>query len=434
MGLGAGVLAATAVLALGSPPGQGANITAYTRDAYDGAAATQALSRLHDDGIRRVAIIVTWYMGDPRASVVAPDPRRTPSDSAVTQLAERAKARGFSVLIKPQVDVRDGSFRGDIQPEDRQAWFAAYTAMISHYASVADTAGADALTVGVELRSLSNDVANFDDVIAAARARFAGTLTYAANWDEVEQVPFWNRLDAIGVDAYYPLATRIGASRDQLVAAWKPIVGRLERLSRTAGKPVMLTELGYAARPNTAINPAGAGDSDGPLDTEAQKTAYEAALTAWSGVSWLRGIYWWDWPIDPRDAIGDAYTPRGRPAEAVIREVALGKPSDGGLLSKIPWPLLIIVSIWGVVAVGFLAILRAADEDEPVAAEGGGDDGREGAASRAATADPLPPSLRSRAPAMPRSRFRLKLPSDLRRPQPVSGAGDPVGEGLALGT
>jgi HD-GYP domain-containing protein (c-di-GMP phosphodiesterase class II) len=389
------VLAAATVLALGSPPGQGANITAYTRDAYHGSAATQALDRLHDDGIRRVAIVVTWYMTDPAASAVAPDPRRTPSDSAVTELARNAKARGLSVLIKPQVDVRDGSFRGDIQPQSRSAWFASYQAMISHYASLADHAGADAMTVGVELRSLSQDATDFDAVIAAARLRFDGTLTYAANWDEAEQVPFWNQLDAIGVDAYYPLASASGESEAQLVAAWKPIVGRLGRLSTNVGRPVMLTELGYAARPDAAVDPAGAGDSDGPLDTQAQETAYAAALAAWSGVSWLHGIYWWDWPIDPRDAAGDAYTPRDRPAEAVIRQAAVGAASDEGWLAKIPWPLLIVVSIWGVVAVGFLAILRAAGDDgEPGGAARGRDDADLDAPS-------LPPTLRTRLPALP---------------------------------
>ena len=45
MGLGAGVLAA-AVLAVGSPPGQGANITAYARDAYARPSARAAIGEL----------------------------------------------------------------------------------------------------------------------------------------------------------------------------------------------------------------------------------------------------------------------------------------------------------------------------------------------------------------------------------------------------
>jgi HD-GYP domain-containing protein (c-di-GMP phosphodiesterase class II) len=422
MGLGAGVLAATAALAIGSPPGQGANITAYTRDAYRSPAATQALDRLHDDGIRRVAIVTTWYMTAPTDSAVAPDPRRTPGDAALAQLIREARARGLSVLLKPQVDVRDGSFRGEIQPQDPDAWFASYEEMISHYAALAESSGADALTVGVELRSLSDDITGFDAVIAAARRRFDGTLTYAANWDEAELVPFWSRLDAVGVDAYYPLARRPGATEAALVAAWKPIVARLGRLSRAADRPVMLTELGYAARPDAAVDPSGAGDSDGPLDTQAQETAYRAALAAWSGVSWLRGIYWWDWPIDRRDAAGDAFTPRGRPAEAVVRQAAAAGDDGGGWLAKIPWPLLIIVAIWAVVAVGFLAILRAADHGDPqdeTDAEPGG-----GAAPLAQP--PLPPTLRSRLPGLPRwsSLAAPRWPHEQEDPDD----GDPRGE------
>jgi hypothetical protein len=29
---------------------------------------------------------------------------------------------------------------------------------------------------------------------------------YAANWDDFDKVPFWNELDYIGIDAYFPLS------------------------------------------------------------------------------------------------------------------------------------------------------------------------------------------------------------------------------------
>ena len=362
MGLEAGALAAAALLAVGSPPGEGANITAYARDAYARPSAREAISDLRNLGVRQVAIVPTWYMDGATDPTVAPDPARTPTDASVAALIRAARDAGMSVLLKPHVDVADGTFRGEITPADPDAWWASYDAMIDHYALVAQRNGAQALTVGVELKSMSSDTGAFEQVIAGARQRFDGVLTYAANWDEVDSVGFWGDLDAIGVDAYYPLATRPGASVDQLVAAWQPIIDHLEGLSDTTGKPLVITELGYAARADAAVDPSGAGNRIAPDDVDAQSVAYEAALKAWQGTG-LDALYWWDWPADPADVLGDAYTPRNRPAATVVDRYT-GQDDGGGWLSSIPWPLLVIVAIWTVVALGFLAILKAAGQGD----------------------------------------------------------------------
>lgn len=411
MGLGAGVLAA-AVLATGPAPTQGANLTAYTRDAYRAPIAVRALDQLHETGMRQLAIVVTWYMDDATDSSVAPDPHRTPSDASVASLVREARARGLTVVLKPQVDVRDGTFRGEIAPLDESAWWTSYGAMIRRYAALGETAGAGTMTVGVELASMSDDVAAFERLIAQTREHFSGLLTYAANWDEVEQVGFWETLDAIGVDAYYPLADAPGADVEQLVAAWRPIVERLERLSETADRPLILTELGYPARPLAAVDPSGAGDTPGPYDPEAQAVAYEAALEAWGDSEALAGIYWWDWPADPRDAIGDSYTPRDRPAAGIVRAFATGEEENAGssLLDRVPWPLLIILAIWTVVALGFLAIVRAAGQAPTVP-------------NTAAWTPPRP-----RLPGSGRSRpGRTEGPDAIHPPQPAATPAEPPG-------
>ena len=372
MGAGAGVLAALA-LAVGAPHGQGANLTAYTPNAYSEPAAVQSLDEMRDTGLRRAAVVVTWHMTDSQSSTVERDPMRTPTDASIAALAAAARERGISLLIKPQIDVDDETFRGDIQPRDRATWWESYGAMIDHYAALASRVGADGLAVGVELRSMSADTLAFEQLIGHARQRFSGTLVYSANWDEVEQVGFWTSLDAIGVDAYYPLTTHTGTSVDGLAAAWEPIADRLRQLSDDVDRPVIFTELGYAARPDAAVDPSGAYRSDGPVDVDAQARAYEAALRALGGEHWLRGIYWWDWPIDPRDETGDAYSPLDRPAQGVIRRAALAADGsrDGlgrfdeaasgsvlGPLAALPWPLLAIIPIWVAVAVSFLALIR----------------------------------------------------------------------------
>ena len=390
------MLAALA-LSVGAPHGQGANLTAYTPNAYRQPAAAQALDGLRDAGMRRAAVVVTWYMPDPSSSVVMRDTLRTPTDLAIKDLAREARDRGVSLVIKPQIDVADGTFRGDIEPADRVAWWRSYDAMILHYADLARGVRADGLVVGVELRSMSTDTLAFEALIDRVRDRFDGTLLYAANWDEVDRVGFWPALDAIGVDAYHPLSTNPGASVASLAAAWETVADGLEQLSQRVDRPVIFTELGYAARPTAAVDPSGAFQSGGPVDVDAQARAYAATLRALGDEPWLRGIYWWDWPIDPRDEMGQAYSPRDRPAEALIRRAAIGDEETFsgviGTLGAIPWPLLVVIGIWVSVAVGFLAVIRAA---------GRADDSEAGAPGPVAPdpgPEPIEPFLVSPPPA-----------------------------------
>jgi len=413
MGMGAGVLAA-AVLAAGSGPSLGANVTAYQPNAYATPAAEQALDRLRDTEISDAAIVVTWYMDDARASTVAPDPARTPSDASVLRLVRQARERGLRVALKPHVDVRDGTFRGEIAPLNETAWWASYAAMIERYAELANRGAADILVVGDELRSMSDDEAAFRDVIARARARFRGTLTYAANWDEVEQVRFWDDLDAIGVDAYYPLARAPGARPQELRDAWRPIVARLERFSERWDRPLALTEIGYAARPDAAVNPSGAGARPGPYDPDAQAMAYEAALDAWRGSDRLAAIWWWDWPADPRDAVGDAFSPRDRPAEDVLRAFAQGEEGGDGFLGAIPWSLMSVVAIWLLLPLGFLAIVRVLGARRPA---------REAEAPEPGAA-PAAPAAEAPAPVRAETE-----PEPKPEPEPVPAASRPVRRG-----
>jgi hypothetical protein len=151
------------------------------------------------------------------------DPARTPTDDEIRRTIALFKAKGLQVLLKPHVDIQTGEWRGYIAPSDVTAWFAGYTAFITHYADIAEASGASILCVGTELASLDGVPsyrANWSSVIAAVRMRYHGTLTYAANWDGYTPVTFWDLLDLAGIDAYFPLSTLQDPPVDSLVAGW----------------------------------------------------------------------------------------------------------------------------------------------------------------------------------------------------------------------
>jgi hypothetical protein len=297
---------------------RGANLTAYSAAGYGTPAGLAELERLRMLGVDHVALVPLWYMDTGESVTIAPDPGLSSSDAALLEAASEAKRLGLEVAIAPHVDVRDGTFRGGIQPADPRAWFASYRAFLDHYASLATEAGADELVTGTELTSTSTDEAAWRRLIAGARSRFDGTLTYAANWvDEAEQIRFWDALDEIGINAYMPLGEPEPLPAvDQLVADWQPYVQRISALHDGWGKPIVFTELGYQSREGTAA--AGGTPATGATSEAAQATAYEAAYRAWQGPSWFRGIWWWDWSVDGGDPDGAGFSPEGKLAEDVV--------------------------------------------------------------------------------------------------------------------
>src|SRR5262249_28895385 len=141
--------------------------------------------------------------------------------------------------------------------EHWRLWFDNYRRFILHYASVAQAEGMEVLCVGAELVSATRGhESEWRRLIAETRAIYHGRLTYAANWDrEFEQIKFWDALDYIGVQAYFPLAGGDHPTLDDLKKGWAPHVEHLAALSRRFDRPVLFTEIGYASAPGAAARP-----------------------------------------------------------------------------------------------------------------------------------------------------------------------------------
>ena len=188
------------------------------------------------------------------------------------------------------------------------------------------------LCIGTELASMSGSAhaAQWANLIARIRGRYAGLLTYAANGvepgDEFTSVSFWDRLDLLGADVYTPLTDKTNPTRAELAAGWRKnryghdMVATLSNFQRAHGKPLVFTEIGYRS---------GDGANRAPWDWETsmandpaeQADCYAALYEAWSGESpWMRGPFWWAWDVSPPLAGDTGYNPRGKVAEDVLRQ------------------------------------------------------------------------------------------------------------------
>jgi len=151
---------------------------------------------------------------------------------------------------------------------------------------------------------------------------YPGRLTYCANWsDEAERIEFWDALDFIGVQAYYPLADRDRPSTPEVGARWQSIAARLERLARRTGKPVVFTEVGYKSMVGSLREPW-TWNTDGEPDTTQQRIAFTTLFETLWHRPWFAGMFVWKWHPHPRADAGRTardFTPQGKPALEVIR-------------------------------------------------------------------------------------------------------------------
>jgi hypothetical protein len=89
-------------------------------------------------------------------------------------------------------------------------------------------------------------------IIDAVRGVFSGPLTYAAlafssgdaEWSEWQNVRFWDRLDYVGMDVYFPLTKQPDPSVGELQQAWRQHVANIEAFQRSVNKPIVFTETG----------------------------------------------------------------------------------------------------------------------------------------------------------------------------------------------
>jgi hypothetical protein len=309
---------------------RGVTHVSWWHDEYASAEASVARAQLASTRANWAAVLVTWYMAARNASAIGPVEQKTPSDAAVAQAVRELRAAGLRVMLKPHVDVLDGSWRGTIRPADEAAWFASYTIFITRYAQLAQASGAELMCVGTEFATLSDarNAARWASVIASVRGIYGGPLTYAANavsaGDEFTSVSFWSQLDVAGLDAYTPLTNSSGPSVDELVRGWsrnrngENMVAAFRNWQAGHGKPVIFTELGYRSADGTNRAPFDF-ETSARYDPGEQADCYEAAFRVWSRESWMRGILWWAWSVPVPGPQDTDYTPRNKPAEAVLR-------------------------------------------------------------------------------------------------------------------
>jgi hypothetical protein len=290
--------------------------------------------RIKPVGVNWVSLLVTCYQETTESPLIQCENNgQTPTDADLIHSIQYIHNLGLQVMLKPHIDLSNDPlhWRGEIgfgdNEEAWQAWFEQYTQFITHYAELAQKEKADYFVIGTELKGTSHRSTNWQAVIREVRSVYDGPIIYAANWDEYDEIAWWGDLDAVGIDAYFPLTQNNDPTIAELTAGWSPIATELEAFAAEWERPIIFTEIGYRSLDGTNQAPSNFQNS-GNIDLQEQADCYQAVFDALGDETWWQGVFWWNWTTNPNQGgpNDNGYTANNKPAENVLRH-AYGAPS-----------------------------------------------------------------------------------------------------------
>ena len=268
---------------------------------YGSQLAKESLQRQNEIGGNAIAIVPYSYMRDPKRPDPIPIIQSTggENDQAVLYTHYEARKMGMSTMLKPQIWV-GRSWPGDIEMKNEKDWatfFEHYYRWTRHYALLAEINDLDSYCIGVEFAkaTLAREK-EWRMLIKKLRGIYSGQLTYAANWgDEFENLKFWDALDFIGLNCYYPLSKSDNPSKRELKKAFDKIMVKAATVCNKYNKQLVFTEIGFRSVDGPWKNPHAKEDGRAFNDAH-QELCYEVVLEGIQNKRWCNGILWWKWP------------------------------------------------------------------------------------------------------------------------------------------
>lgn len=287
-----------------------------------------SLQKLKDTGAKWVAVVPYAFCNSVTGEIIFDHERQWWGEKpeGVSETIKMAHSLNLKVMLKPHLWVGGQGWAGDLEFENDSLWSffeKQYSDYLMVYAQIADSLNVEMLCIGTEIRKSTSQRPNYwYKLIEDTKHNYKGLLTYAANWDEYDQIKFWNDLDYIGIDAYFPLSSEKNPKKSKLIKAWKQPIEEMKKISLQYNKPVLFTEYGFESIDYPTIGHWKVSKDTLSINFEAQKTAFESTYEALAGEKWWAGGLIWKWHLTQnglQKRTKKAYTAQDKPALESIK-------------------------------------------------------------------------------------------------------------------
>ena len=293
--------------------------------------AKESLKLLKDRcGIKHVILTVVAEQDTPQSIKINWENHpNVVSDQEIISMVDYAKSLDLTVILKPMVNVSDGTWRAHINFFDTDVpcepkwseWFAAYNEFILHYAEIAEQTACSMFVIGCEMVNADRREEEWRHLIQEVRKCYKGLITYNCDKYQEHVVKWWDAVDVISASGYYP------------INAWEEQLDRIERVVDEHNKPFFFCEAGCPSWEGGDLLPND-WTIRGAVNEEVQRRWYEEMFRATGKRNWVKGFAMWDWkahlyPIDKVTEDRD-YAVYGKSAEKVIYDYYTNKDETHG--------------------------------------------------------------------------------------------------------
>jgi len=286
-----------------------------------------SLQKIKTIGAKWVAIVPYAFCNAQTAEITFDHNRQWWGEKpeGIKKSIKMAKSLGLKVMLKPHLWVGGQGWAGDLNFNSDSLWQVfeqQYTEYVLTYARIADSLDVDLYCIGTEIKnSTINRNTFWLDLISTTQTHYEGKLTYAANWDEYEQISFWDQLDYIGIDAYFPLSDKKSPKKEELQSAWEQPKNKMQKISEKFQKQIIFTEYGYESSDYNAMGHWKLSKDSLTVNFDNQKIAFEALFESFRSETWWKGGFIWKWHLTKTGLNHrniKAYTPQNKSALKTI--------------------------------------------------------------------------------------------------------------------
>ncbi len=288
-----------------------------------------SLRKVKETGADWVAVVPYAFCNATTGEIVFDHERQWwgEKQEGIIETVKMAQSLGLKVMLKPHLWVGGQGWAGELEYENDSLWTVFeknYQTYVTSYAKIADSLNVEMYCIGTEIRkSTAQRPSYWLNLIDTVREEYEGLLTYAANWDEYDKVSFWNNLDFIGIDAYFPLSTERNPGKADLLKAWEKPIEEMKKVSLEFQKPVLFTEYGYESIDYNTIGHWNISKDSLSVNFDAQKIAFESIYEALENSRWWKGGFIWKWHLTQggtQNRTIKAYTPQNKPVMKIIKK------------------------------------------------------------------------------------------------------------------
>ncbi len=273
-------------------------LTGYGSDSYTRTSVETYLNELEALGANTASFLYTCHVSDKNDSEIDCDSFDSPRKDRLSEAIKLARERNFIVSLRVYVDLLDNQWRCYWSPKNKAETFKQLKKTLIYFSKFSEQHKLELFNLGAEYCSLTRKKYTpfWKNIISEVRKHFKGDITYGANWGKVEgvyewkEVGFWRDLDFIGIDHYQPLPDSY--KEKELVQFQKKNFFHYQRLGRSLGKPIMLTELGFTGHSKGHLEPF-EWRLKGQSNELRQAMNYKATLTALKDLKEFSGVYIW---------------------------------------------------------------------------------------------------------------------------------------------